>query len=291
MPEQPAKVCILCGRDCSTRRRERRAEGYVCHDCLRRDMGVPPIQPGGVQGRPIDVELDEAGEDGAPATCDVCARRLSEGSTSCAMCRYDSRVGLKAGVLVGGRAITEADLRCARCGYDLHGLRQLRCPECAEPMAIRYARNRDQGFFHGLTRREVIVSGAMLGGGLALATTIEGPAWGPEALGAYLLGYLLAYLAGGAAYFLCSWMWLGADFGWPAIALRLAGAFAVSDMAASALGASVGVSLLTWLLPAVLLCVFMWRQLDLELHDAFISSFLVHAARMGVMWGLVPNLM
>ncbi len=194
-------------------------------------------------------------------------------------------------MLVNGRTVTEADLACARCRYDLRGLKQLRCPECGEPMAVRYARTGDQGFFYGLTRREVVVSGVMLGGGVALATTIEGATWGPDAVGAYLLGFLLAYLAGGAAYFLCTWMWLGADFGWPAIALRLAGAFAVSDLAASALGATVGASMLTWMVPATVLCVVIWHQLDLEVHDAIIASFLVHAARMGVIWGVVPNLM
>lgn len=254
MPDEPlAKVCIVCGRDCSTRRREKRADGtYVCRECViteRRPVAPAAVAAPRAPAPPVEVEPESAPDEGVQ--CDICARRLPPGETYCGLCHYDARRGVQPGVVVSGRVIVRADLTCSRCGYDLHGLRQLRCPECSEPMAARFGRRLDEGYFFGLTRGETAVSLAMLGAGVFLTAGIKALAVDPQAAGAYLAGFVLAYLAGAGVFGLCSWMWLGPDFGWPAIALRLAGAFAVADLLAAALGAMLGISFLAWVAAGV----------------------------------------
>ncbi len=287
-----AKVCVACGRDCSTRRREKRADGaFVCHECLRRDRTLLTARvapsPLPADHRPVEVVPEEA-----PAAeslvCDICSRRLSAGETYCALCHYDAQKGVQPGVFVGGRAIAAEDLTC-RCGYDLHGLRQMRCPECGRAVRPKAGRDARESYFGGLTRRETNVSIGMVVGGLALGALIRQLTDEESGAIVFIAGYLMASIIGAGVYAFCSWVWLGADYSWPAIGLRLAGAFAVSDFAAAALGAALGVSMLGWLVPAVLLGVFFWCQLGLELVDAVLSAFFVHVARMAVIWGLIPT--
>jgi hypothetical protein len=221
--------------------------------------------------------------------CDICSRRLSAGETYCVLCHYDAQTGVQPGVFVSGRAIADEDLTC-RCGYDLHGLRQLRCPECGRAIRPKAGRDVRESYFGGLTRRETHVSIGMVVGGLALGALIRQLTREEDGAIAFIAGYVLASIVGAGVYAFCSWVWLGADFAWPAIGLRLAGAFAVADFAAAALEGALGTSMLGWLAPLALLCVFFWSQLGLEFVDAALSAFGVHAARMAVIWGLVPNL-
>lgn len=90
-PESPAKICVVCGEDCSQRQRVRDAQGkYTCKDCVEKRAAA---KPAAAAPRTALAEVDAAmaGFDFEP--CPGCGAPLAGKANICMTCGYNKTTG------------------------------------------------------------------------------------------------------------------------------------------------------------------------------------------------------
>lgn len=90
--ELPAKICIVCGEDCSRRQRVRDAQGnYTCKECVeKRVVAKPTVQPA-PRTAPAETDAAMAGFDFEP--CPGCGAPLAGKANICMTCGYNKATG------------------------------------------------------------------------------------------------------------------------------------------------------------------------------------------------------
>jgi hypothetical protein len=201
----------------------------------------------------------------------------------CGECCFDARVGLTAQTRIGGRAVGAAGLTCRTCGYDLRGIRDMRCPECAAPVIGRRTRYGGEA----IPRRAFVTPCIIGGAGIIVASIAHALRGGVSDLGVYLAGAILTFPAGIGVYALGCALFVEFTVPMPLAAARLAGAFGIADALAALIGAA-GFSLPLELLPLAVLFVTYYEFVDLDVTDAALAAFFTHVTRRAIVLGLVP---
>jgi len=87
-PELPAKICVVCGEDCSQRQRVRDAQGrYTCKECVEKRAAAKPA----AVAAPAGVDAAMAGFDFEP--CPGCSAPLAAKAGVCMTCGYNKATG------------------------------------------------------------------------------------------------------------------------------------------------------------------------------------------------------
>jgi hypothetical protein len=90
-PESPAKICVVCGEDCSQRQRVRDAQGkYTCKDCVEKRAAAKPAAAA-PRTAPAEVDAAMAGFDFEP--CPGCGAPLAGKANICMTCGYNKATG------------------------------------------------------------------------------------------------------------------------------------------------------------------------------------------------------
>ncbi len=114
-----AKVCLVCGRDCSALARVKDAEGrYTCKECFDRAREAkqartakPAAGTGQAKGKAADADLldnsfllDLGPSDAAPqpgmVSCPTCGSRMKQNAIICVACGYNAKTGERQSVRV-----------------------------------------------------------------------------------------------------------------------------------------------------------------------------------------------
>jgi len=291
-----AKVCIYCGQDCSDKPRVRDKQGrYACRACAV--AASKAFEKGGPLADDIDMDIllapePELKRERVRIDCPVCFREIRPGETMCVSCNYDSTKGLTEETQVGRRPLGKEGLVCINCGYDLRGLRQMRCPECNQHIAPRPEKRQKAGAFRDEATREAYVRPLLMlsiAGGLWLLWAAA--ASGPVVVPFYLIYFAAQVVTGVIAFFLCSALIFGFDAPWHLTTLRLAGIYAVVNLANLAITQILGGSFFLRLLLLAVFIQMLMSLLDLDLTDAIITGLVLFLLRLGllallVMWGM-----
>jgi hypothetical protein len=239
----PAKICVLCGQDCSKRPRTKDQQGrYTCDECLTRAKAARPAAVAPAAPPPPIVEDDgplAIVEDDTPPMrpsmpCPTCARPLAADVMICVGCGFNRATGEKLGTSTSGKAPPvkkgPKKFACAECGYDLTGLKTTRCPECGKVNTIRSSkRERDIEESKRIARMAYIKPAIMLAAGLGLATIILASQAGSMVIPIYLLKFAIGFVISLVVYFVCSLIFIGFDEPFHLMTLRLAGVYAVME--------------------------------------------------------------
>lgn len=303
-----AKVCVICGEDCSGRARTRDPRGrYACNDCLLKkrlarggEVVLPPLPTrkaaggatAGADGgpRPEDDDILALAEDRSPPSpppsmpCPCCSRPLAPEAVVCVGCGFNRDTGERVGTEASGRtrarkgAEGPKPLLCAGCGYNLRGLRSARCPECGRVNVVRTSkREREREESRRRAKRAYIAPACMLAGGLAATSIVLGSS-SPAEIPAYLLVFAIGFVVSLIVYLVCSVMFIGFDEPLPLTALRLAGVYAVVD-ALFAIIALLPFGFLGWIVISIVWVGLMVAVMEIETQDAVIFGVLSFIAK------------
>ncbi|CAN5694663.1 hypothetical protein BH11PLA1_BH11PLA1_03270 [soil metagenome] len=114
----PAKVCIYCKRDCSTRPRVRSEGGvYACKECLAAQPKAPAAAPAGAPAsNPFadDALLSDLPAESAPgpqfAACAGCGHPLMPGAAVCMGCGMNAKTGKARKTKVSKQLVTGGEV-------------------------------------------------------------------------------------------------------------------------------------------------------------------------------------
>lgn len=279
----PAKICIACGQDCSTKPRTKDLQGrYTCRECLEKaqrqaaapahKMAPPAAAPAAAArpgtSDPIPLEddgdpnlmhllLQDAVKEQAKVTvspCPGCGNPLRSDTAICVNCGYNTRTG---GVVKTKQAK----------------------PEEINPEAVAKAkgRQRDREIAAAAARMEYIKPIIMIVAGLTITSTLLGSmdGGGGAAIGGYFILYGISAFLTIIAYLLCVIMWLGSDAPLIIIITRLMGICAVMDVLLVGIFARipfVGFGFIglgyRFVLPLVIYAGFLAHMMEIEWEEA-----------------------
>lgn len=234
-----AKICAVCGEDCSDRPRVKdRAGRYYCKPCEVKRAAETVVAVGSASTTSttllaVDdaegvIPIEEA-HVAAEKACPVCMLRISADAVVCVHCGYDERKGIQSSTLVEGKRAGDGrvTLPCAKCGYDLTGLHAPRCPECGTIVGTTHRERIDSTVSRDVARREYTKPMVMFAVG-TLATFGYFVAIGqPLAIVPFLIATAMALPVGMVVLWLCCLGWIGFNAPFHLNALRLIGIFAV----------------------------------------------------------------
>ena len=95
----------------------------------------------------------------------------------------------------------------------------------------------------------------------------------------YLLGYLVGVPIGVAVFLLCCMIWIGFDAPIHLIAFRLAGVYAVTNIAQTLIGFAPYGGIVLWLIPMAMYVGLLSQMLEIELAEAIVVGFLTFLAK------------
>ncbi|MGD9690736.1 MAG: hypothetical protein AB7K52_14700 [Phycisphaerales bacterium] len=263
-PANAAKICIVCGKDCSKVPRLRDERGrYTCKACATpaAEAPAPPVpaaqaeatraelksaaEPVRLDDTPYELEPIEAAAP-APAVptrsgarraestraepCPACSTRMPAGSIICINCGFDRRKGFQKGTGAGASRRHGGEVACPGCGYDLRGLTTPKCPECGEvisPEGIRRKRRErdDRRLYIKAYASPIFL--LVFGGGIAV--------WRALALGASLemlaIMFAIELVLSLAIYAMFAFWWIGFASSLHLSALQLAACLACMEAA------------------------------------------------------------
>lgn len=306
-----AKVCVICGEDCSGRARTRDPRGrYACNDCLLKqrlarggEVVLPPlpsVRPaeahaselsGGGPVQPADDEVISLADDDSPPSpppsmpCPCCLRPMAADVVVCVGCGFNRATGERVETETGGKPRKGKsgggvrELKCSQCGYNLSGLRSARCPECGKVNIVRTSkREREREESQRQATRAYIKPAVMLAGGLATTSIILAAGQSAAAIPAYLLVFAIGFVVSLIVYVVCSALFIGFDESFPLMALRLAGVYAVADVLYVLLSA-LPFGFLAWAVVGVVWVGLMAAVMEIDTTDAVIFGVLSFIAK------------
>jgi hypothetical protein len=287
----PAKVCILCGADCSKRPRVKDAQGrYSCKECLERHTQTAP--PPADDLIPSDLLAIEASA--APAAglqvCPNCQSSMPHGAPICIQCGFDSR---KNAIINTNQSVEKARPggrgKCPECGYSLKGLKHNKCPECGTLVLRQTERDKARYDSDRIARMAYIKPLLHFGVGILIVAFFYLAQNEGEALMFYALKYAIQVPIGVVAFFLCCLLWMGFDAPMHLTALRLAGVYALVD-AASLILSLLPLHFLGWVIVLAIYIGLLAEALELDLQDAIIVGVVTSLIRVLVALGIFAHL-
>ncbi|MCW5775946.1 MAG: hypothetical protein KIS87_05875 [Phycisphaeraceae bacterium] len=290
-----AKICAVCGEDCSDRPRVKDKAGrYYCKPCeakaAARSGFAASAAPAGttsttmlvVDGAEDVIPIEEAHV--APEkACPVCMLRISADAVVCVHCGYDERKGIQSSTLVEGKRAGDGrvTLPCAKCGYDLTGLHAPQCPECGTIVGTTHRERIDSTVSRDVVRREYTKPLVMLAVGLIGVVVFHVLNGEPGAILLYFASYAIALPIGLAVLWFCCLGWIGFGAPFHLDALRLAGIYAMLDLYGAVTG-FLPIALI-WFIVGIVLYVWMLAEMmDMDTSDAIIVAMLTYMARLGI---------
>lgn len=287
------KICIRCGEDCSGRARTKDSHGrYMCNECFTSARGARSAPA------PVDSPPDEAvpfADDPAgilaavaeqPTPCPGCGLLLSHGTVLCTRCGHNTRTGRAVSTVTtvegpeGPRpAAAGAVRKCVKCGYDLSGLKVPRCPECGTYSGREERRRAAEARASAAIRRNEYAKPIVVFlVGMSLTVAVLS-ALGVDArvtLTVFLVKDAIFVPLGLVIYFMCCVMWLGFDAPFHLNALRLAAAFAVTDVV-MVFAAFFGIA--GWVMVLATMAICLHQLMDHDMPDAVLVSFFLIVAQ------------
>ncbi len=300
----PAKVCTRCGQDCAGKPRVRDQQGrYLCKACVERvkaehAMAASPAPqlaqpaPPAAASEPEGFDafaLEPSSDEPKAAPCRNCGAPLAEGAVLCVACGFNRKLGRTAREGDEAAALPPPSpaaaqrgrrIRCGRCGYDLRGITGANCPECGASALAPTRRERDAENSAAVAREAYIKPLVYFAVGFGVVSAIELFKGGPTDVLLYAIGYAIQVPIGVAVFWLCCLAWIGFDAPVHLTALRLAGVYALVDLA-SAIFESVTIPLVGWLVPLFVYIGLLMELLEMDMQDAVlvaIATFVVKIA-------------
>lgn len=215
--------------------------------------------------------------------CPICTKPLAQSDAVCINCGYNALTGAKVATEHKVKAPKSSGQKCSKCGYALAGLRSARCPECGTINVAQDKREKYREDSKSLARWEyrkpilMFLSGASGVCAFQVATA-DDPGY---AVLAYLISYVIEVPIGFAVFWLCGLVWIGFDAPIHLTVLRLAGIYAVVDLA-FVLCAFIPFPFVGWLIPALLYVGFLSEMLDMDFIDAVVVGFLTFMTKLGI---------
>lgn len=286
----PAKVCTRCGQDCAGKPRVKDQRGrYTCQPCydqLKAERTAPtpspaPIAPSEPEG--FDVfALESSAEEPKTSPCRNCGAPLAESAVLCVSCGFNKKLGRTARESDVAAALPPPSplatqrgrrTKCGKCGYDLRGTTGPKCPECgASAMApTREEKNRENS--EAVRRDTYIKPLVYFAVGFGIVSLIQLLSGGIDDLLFYAVGYAIQVPIGVAVYWVCCLIWIGFDAPVHVTALRLAGIYALVDLA-SAIFSFVPIPIIGWVAPLLIYVGLLMDLLELDLQDAVIVALI-----------------
>lgn len=302
MPEAVVKTCILCGRDCASRPRVRDQHGrYRCRECLDKRPPAPPATAPPPKPAPDD-PIPLADDDGlvplapeAPAPprrsepCGGCGRPLFPDNVICIGCGFNRATGRMVDSPVTAadpRARARHVRKCSNCDYELTGLPSGKCPECGtinrDPKFDK--RERELRESRRIAKRAWISPIIMIAVGLGIMFIVHAARNGLPGIVFFSVTFGIHLAVGLFIYLACSIMWIGFDEPLPMTGLRLAGVFALAEVAYSLVSivtmAAIGLFGITLLIiPLLIYAGLLAKVMEIEIQDAVIVAVLTTIAR------------
>lgn len=287
------KTCIYCGVDCGDRPRVKDARGrYACRACAAAaPAAVEPIdltlpEPSDPPGADADIyalaDPTPAAASPAPRSCPGCGAILTPDARICVGCGYDERTGVKIGAAGGPR--------CAGCGYDMAGLKTTKCPECGKRNAPAASgagrRERERQLAAEAARMEYIRPALYLAVGTIgtmLLYIIRGHT---SILVAFPVGLSIMTAAGVVAFYAMSLFMWGFDAPLGLITIRLAGIFALCELAQS-LAALTGSPFIAWGARLVVFYLLVMQEFDIDdWREVWAMTIIMQVLSFAVLVGL-----
>lgn len=284
---QPGKVCIHCGRDCATRPRVRDQVGkYHCRECVDRlKLAHRPVPDREQEADAGFIPIVEDPEPPHPREdqCPGCAKPISPAAAVCIHCGFNRETGERIATTldVSKQLKRKSKPRaCRDCGADLTGLAAPNCPNCGRVNDARADRaERDAEESRRITRRSWVHPIIMLAIGMGIMLAVYAARMGSDGVVFYLARFGVSLAIGVVVYFMCSVMWIGFDQPPLQTIIRLAGVYALADVAYT-LTAMAGMSLigmiaiLLMVVPTLVYMGLLCKLMDIDLHDALFVAII-----------------
>lgn len=286
----PAKVCILCGADCSKRPRVKDAQGrYSCKECLdRHTQAAPPPADDLIPGDLLAIEASAAPAAGLQV-CPNCQSSMPHGAPICIQCGFDSR---KNAIINTNQSVERARPggrgKCPECGYSLKGLKHNKCPECGTLVLRQTERDKARYDSDRIARMTYIKPLLQFGIGALIISFYFLFHNDGEGLAKYFLSYAIQVPIGVAGFFLCCMLWMGFDAPMHITALRLAGVYALVDMTIVLLLVVLPIQFVG-IIALVVYVGLLAESLELDLQDAIIVGLVTFLIRFMVRIALLVH--
>ncbi|MFN0132011.1 MAG: hypothetical protein ACKVW3_05705 [Phycisphaerales bacterium] len=313
---QPAKVCMVCGVDCSTRPRTKDTQGrYTCKACFdaaaakaaakparKPSPAIAQAPPQSAEPEPLDDLSGIIGLDDGPSApiaaqviCPGCQSTIPHGSTLCVQCGRNLQSGGLVRTAVGvddpGEPTKAKRGTCGKCGYSLKGLKALKCPECGSPILPEARRTKHAADSAAIRRWEYLKPLIQIAVGIGGLTAILLSQGQSEALIVALVEWGVTIPIGTGVFFLACLIWLGFDAPFHLTALRLAGIFAVVNLVSVVLRMTPLPGIAAWAITMFIYLGMLVESLDMEVVDAVIMSLLITFVKFIIVVVIVVQLM
>ncbi|MBX3404975.1 MAG: hypothetical protein KF699_16305 [Phycisphaeraceae bacterium] len=286
----PAKACTRCGQDCAGKPRVKDQHGrYTCQACLDRIKAEraapagPEPPPSAPEPEGFDVfALEPSADDTRTSPCRNCGRPLPESAALCVSCGFNRKLGRVMRDNDVAAALTPPPptaqplgrrIKCGQCGYDLRGITGMKCPECGASALAPTRREKDKENSVAVAREAYIKPLIYFAVGFGVVSLIQLFSNSPMHAVAYAIGYAIQVPIGVAVFWVCCLVWIGFDAPIHLTALRLAGIYALVDLA-DVIFKFVPIPLVGWVLPLFIYIGLLMDLLEMDLQDTVIVALI-----------------
>lgn len=254
----------------------------MCRDCMEAAPGAPgepapappvasPEQPDVLNFIPLEPGPSESG-------CPNCGAPMSREAVICISCGYSRALGRVArssdvSAPPEGRARKGRGRRCRKCGYSMKGLKSAQCPECGLINAPPSREEQEKDEAKSVRRNAYLRPLLYFAVGFGIVSVVVGGSGGVDAVLAYALTYAVQVPIGVGVFLACCYLWIGFDAPIHLTALRLAGIYALVDLA-DIIFAFIPIPVLGWLIPLTIYIGLLMELLEMDLQDAVIVGLL-----------------
>lgn len=292
----PAKVCTRCGQDCAGKPRVKDQHGrYTCQPCVEKikaERGItsspapltpspPPPPASGPASEPegFDVfALEPSADDPKLAPCRNCGAPVAESAVLCVSCGFNKKLGRTARESDVAAALPPPNptapqrarrTKCGQCGYDLRGITAPTCPECGASAMAPTRQEKDRENSKAVAKEAYLKPLVYFAVGYLGVCFIAGLQGGVGHVLFYSISLAIQIPIGVAVFWACCLVWIGFDAPIHLTAIRVAGIYALSDLAGSVFGF---LPLVGWVASLLVYAGLMMELLEIDLQDAVLVS-------------------
>lgn len=244
---------------------------------------APPNEPEG-----FDVFALEPGADEPKVSpCRNCGAPLAASAVLCVSCGFNRQLGRTAREGDVAAALPPPGpnaprrgrrIKCGQCGYDLRGITGMKCPECGASALAPTRQEKDRETSAAVAREAYLKPLIYFAVGFGAVSLIQLFSQGPMHAAAYALGYAIQLPIGVAVFWVCCLVWIGFDAPIHLTALRLAGIYALVDLA-DVIFTFVPIPLVGWAVPLFIYIGLLMDLLEMDLQDAVIVALITFLVR------------